>query len=368
MSLISKVVLAVLLVGMGAAPTSADTEFRGIWVDAFHPGIKSHAQVTQMVTWAKETGFNALIVQVRKRGDTLYNSSVEPKVKDVASDYDPMADVISQAHAAGLQVHAWLSIYEVSQESKWYKPGPTHVCTTHPEWLMLNKEGNTGFDEGKVYLDPGVPAVQDHIASIVDEIVNRYEVDGIHLDNVRYPGRHGGYNTTSVERFNRQFGRGGRPNDDDSAWCQWRCDQVTGLVQRIHTEVRTAKPNVKVSAAVMMLDDPADAKTAFLQNWDTWARTGSVDILIPMLFLREDKMAEKAPIALRASAGRPMYIGIAGWLLQPQLALKQIEDARQAGAQGVVLFSYGYLGPNSKDAKCIKGPDLAPAFPAQSTP
>jgi len=112
---------------------SGMTEFRGLYVDAFHPGIKNHEQVTRMVSADKAANFNALIVQVRKRGDAYYNSKIEPKASDIAPDYDPLADVIQQAHAAGIQVHALVSVYEVSHES--YKVTENHVAGKHPDWL-----------------------------------------------------------------------------------------------------------------------------------------------------------------------------------------------------------------------------------------
>lgn len=364
MKIIASVVLLTLLVGIQPIPGAAEDEFRGIWVDAFHPGIKSHAEVTEMVNWAKANNYSALLVQVRKRGDTLYCSTIEPKAKDVAADYDPLTDVVEQAHAVGLQVHAWISVYEVSQDSKWYKPAPNHICRAHPDWLMSTRSGLTSFDKGKVYVDPGVPDAQNHIISLVREIVNNYAVDGVHLDNIRYPGLHGGYNPTSVQIFNQQLGRVGQPDDDDAAWCKWRRDQITGLVNRVHEAVHVAKPDVKVSAAVI-LSDPDQAAGYFLQEWDVWAQKGYLDFIVPMVFLRNDTMALAAPTSVQASGACPVYVGVAGYLIGSTLAAKQITDARQAGAKGIVLFSYAYLGPNSKDPKCVKGEDLLSSVFAQ---
>lgn len=93
-----------LLAALGLFISLADAqsaEFRGLYVDAFHPGFKSHDQVTQMVNAAKSANFNALIVQVRKRGDAYYKSAIEPRAADIAADFDPLADIIAQAHAAG---------------------------------------------------------------------------------------------------------------------------------------------------------------------------------------------------------------------------------------------------------------------------
>ncbi|NIQ77593.1 MAG: hypothetical protein GTN93_05810 [Anaerolineae bacterium] len=95
-----------------------------------------------------------------------------------------------------------------------------------------------------------------------------------------------------------------------------------------------------------------------MQEWDAWTRNKLVDFLVPMVFLRHDAMAEAAAKALKSCYDRHLYVGVAGWVLSPQLAVKQIRDATTAGATGVVLFSYHYLGPNSDAATCVKAEDL----------
>ena len=357
-----------LMAGGILAGPAAGSEFRGVWVDAFHPGFKNHEQVTQMVNWAKATNFNALFVEVRKRGDAYYNSHLEPKATDIATDYDPLADVIQQAHAAGLEVHAWLSVYDIMHDSKWYKPGPTHIYRAHPDWLMTMRDGWKVFEEGKIFVDPGVPAVQDHIVAVVLDIVNNYQVDGINLDNVRYPGRQGGYNPTSVAIFNRESGRTGLPDQNDPTWCQWRREQVTNLVRKLQQAVNASKPEVKLSASVL-IGYPQAAAKLFLQEWGTWSRDRLVDFLVPMIFMTPTNphMPQAAAEALKSSCDRHVYIGIGGWRLPTQVATDQINHVRAAGGNGVVLFSYHYLGPNSNNTPCVKGEGLVSSVFAEPT-
>lgn len=332
-------------------------EFRGLYVDAFHPGFKSHDQVTQMVNAAKSANFNALIVQVRKRGDAYYKSAIEPRAADIAADFDPLADIIAQAHAAGLEVHAWLSMYEVMQDSKWYSPAPNHVYNAHKDWLMTDRAGNTTLDHKKVYLDPGVLAVQDHFVSIITDILAKYAVDGIHLDNIRYPNRASGYADESVSRFNRELRRTGTPDESDEAWCQWRRDQITNLVRRVRDAILSAKPEVKLSASVM--PDTGIAGRVFLQEWDIWTRDGLVDFVVPMGYIMGDSMSGLALKLLSSAKERHVYIGIGAYRISPQLAIKHIKDARAAGAIGLVLYSYHYLGPNSPVGSHTRLADLS---------
>ncbi len=104
------VLMISLLAGAGISAGSA--EMRGMWADAWHEGFWTPEQTTAMVNKAKESNINVLFVQVRKRGNVFYQSRIEPMSKDVAAGYDPLADVITKAHAAGIQVHAWLVAYQ----------------------------------------------------------------------------------------------------------------------------------------------------------------------------------------------------------------------------------------------------------------
>lgn len=337
MKLVCRLAVPAVLGVLASIPTARASEFRGLYVDAFHPGFKTHEQVTQMVNAAKGANFNALIVQVRKRGDAYYNSSIEPKAADIAAEYDPLADVIAQAHAAGLEVHAWLSACQVSHES--YNVGPTHICQAHPEWLTITSDGESTFDKGGIYVDPGVPAVRDHILAVVVDILQNYEVDGIHLDNASYPGPQGGYNPISVDLFNQQYGRTGLPEDQDEIWCQWRRDQITKLLFEIQAAIMSQKPNVVLSASVPSATPDLSAKV-FLEEWDVWVRDELADFVVPMLFIKDDRMLPLVKDALKSSYDRYMYVGIGAWQLESELAIKHIQDARAAGAQGVVVYSY----------------------------
>ncbi len=319
-----------------------------------------------MVNAAKAANFNALIVQVRKRGDAYYNSKIVPRATDIAAGYDPLADVITQARALELEVHAWLSVYEVATDSPWFRSAENAVHIAYPEWLMVDHKGAKIMSHGKIYLDPGVPAVQDHILAVVQEVLTGYDVDGIHLDNVRYPDLGSGYNPSSLARFNAETGKSGMPNPNDQEWRAWRTRQVTGLVSRIHEAIDAAKPAVKLSASVMC-SDPTLAARQFMQDWASWTKEGLVDFLVPMVYLQDDRMAAEAVKSLAASHGRHVYIGIGAFRIDGVMAAKHISDCRAAGAAGVVLYSYHYLGPNSPGGERARLSDVRSAVFAERT-
>ena len=357
MKLAVRLALPLLLLTAVVTPSAGMTEFRGLYVDAFHPGIKTHEEVTQMVNAAKAANFDALFVQVRKRGDAYYNSKIEPKALDIAPDYDPLADVIQQAHAAGLEVHAWLTVYEVSLDSKWFKCPSNSVSLTHPEWLMCLRDGNVKLANNKIWVDPGIPAVQDHFVATVLDLLENYDIDGVHLDNVRYPDIKSGYNASSVQRFGSEKGLTGIPADSDVAWCEWRCKQVTDLIRKLKSSLSATKPHLKLSASVCS-ESPKIAREVFLQEWDVWTKEELVDFVVPMLFITADRMPRYAAQALAAASTRAVYVGVGAYRLPADLTEKHILDVRAAGAQGIVVYSYHYLRSDVSSAACAKLSDL----------
>jgi uncharacterized lipoprotein YddW (UPF0748 family) len=226
-------------------------------VDAFHPGIKTPEQVDELLGWARAANLNALFVQVRRRGDAYYRKSFEPRAEDpdLASDFDPLQYLIVRAHGGPrrLQVHAWLATLPI-----WFQRDTPPQAVNHPfnvrglnattqdTWLMVRDDGVAWAGagaSGTYYVDPGNPEVQRYTTDVYLNVLRNYDVDGIHLDQVRYyegePLRWG-YNPTSVGRFNVRFGRdlGEQPAPNDPDWIAWRRDQVTALVRRIYLDGR----------------------------------------------------------------------------------------------------------------------------------
>jgi uncharacterized lipoprotein YddW (UPF0748 family) len=220
---------------------------------------------------------------------------------------------------------------------------------------MSDREGDITLDADKIYVDPGVPAVRQHFVSVVTDVLNNYQVDGIHIDP-NYPNRKAGYNSTSVSRFNEEFSRSGLPADDDAQWSQWRRDQVTALVSDVRTAIASVRPAVKFSVAGIV--QPQVARGYYLQDYDAWTQAALVDFVVAMLYMMVDKMPDFAPSVVAAAHQRHVYVGIGAFQIPPELAIKHIGDCRTAGAPGIVVYSYHYLGPNSPDEDCTRMSNL----------
>jgi uncharacterized lipoprotein YddW (UPF0748 family) len=272
-------------------PRNEDEQIRGIWVDGFHAGIKSRAEVDALIARVQKAKLNTIFAQVRKRGDAYYASRYEPRAKDISdSRYDPLAYLIEKAHAASprINVHAWINMGMVGSSND-----PAHILTKHPEYQSLSDTGAKD-DEG-IKVDPGVPGAADWTFRVYMDVARRYDVDGIHFDFVRYGGAHWGYAPESVARYNRLRKQTGQPRFDDAGWQQWRRDQVTALVRKVYASAAALKPNLVVSAATIAWGDaPRDdaawtrssAYSAVYQDWRGWLEEGILDIACPMTYFR----------------------------------------------------------------------------------
>ncbi len=348
-------VFAILACAIGALlPCSASAgEFRAFWADAWGDGFKTPAKTTQLVDFAAEYGFNAVFIQVRKRGDACYKSSFEPMDPKVQKGYDPLADVIEKAHAKGIEVHAWVMVYDVWVESRFVTLPEDHVYARHPDWASLNNKGEKTYANGRIYLDPGLPEVREYLTRIVLDIVKRYPVDGIHLDGLRYCDATFGYNPRSVEAFNARHNRTGSPDPKDPEWCAWRKEQVDILARDLPRAIRKARPKVKVSLAAYYNQD--DIRNRFFQDWPGWAKAGYYDFIVPMVFVPKTvkDFISMVKTELALGDGSNIYIGQGTWRYPPETTNRHLAVIRACKAPGFVLFDYAALSQKDKKGKCL---------------
>ncbi len=172
-------------------------ELRGAWVATYlnidwpnrsQTPAQQRAAFIAIADHHKATGLNALYIQVRSQCDAMYYSELEPWSADLTGTqgnapstfWDPMAFAIEECHKRGMEFHAWINPYRAAGNSN-NLPGfaANHVARAHPEWLL--SQGSLRV------LDPGLPAVRDHISAVIGDIIRRYDVDGIHFDDYFYP-------------------------------------------------------------------------------------------------------------------------------------------------------------------------------------
>lgn len=350
--------------------TRAQTpELRGWWVDTWHAAMRNQSEVDALVNTARVANFNALFVEVRKRGDAYYVSRFEPKASDVESGFDPLAYLVMRAHDTNagprLEVHAWIVTYNIWNNRSSLPPQENHPFRAHPDWLTESYSGET-WDGSNYAFDPGHPEVQQHTFDVAMDIITRYNVDGLHFDYIRYAGRDWGYNPVPIALFNSQTHTAGRPSVDDSWWMQWRRDQVTGLLRRVYLTAAAVKPNVKISAATITWTPTATTFSSWLaaapwsnvlQDWRAWMQEGILDLNVPMAYFRHEthatSWAEWGRFAKQNRFQRHLAIGIGAYLNTISNTIVQMRSTRTAPGAGIPaadgLVIYSYAAP-AKDA------------------
>jgi uncharacterized lipoprotein YddW (UPF0748 family) len=359
------------------AKNATRPEVRAIWVDAFHDGAKTPAQIDQLIKDCLQANLNTIIVQVRRRGEAYYNKSFEPRTEDrkLPRGFDALQYLIDHAHAKRLEVHAWLNTLIAWNSHKTSPKDPHHVWNSHgsdkvgkENWIAYyrkyNKTAKCWSDElyPSYFLDPGNPAALDYTMDVYLNIVKNYDVDGIHLDYARYDGLGWGYNPTTVERYNQRYGTTEIPAPDDPRWMQWRREQTANLIRKVYLKAIAIKPKMKVSSSVITWGDApinandwknSQAYTEAGQDWDSWLQEGIIDLAIPMNYFSEWKPARQLwynrwiEWEKNHQYGRQIIIGTALFLQYIEHSLAQIGRARQPSVQGnyaagVALFAYGW--------------------------
>lgn len=344
-------------------------QFRGYWVDAFNAGVYTADQVTALVDDAVDLGANALVVQTGRRFDCFCNDALYPRT-DAAVDpapYDPLAEVIRQAHAAGIEVHAWVNATTL-WNSATPPRSPEHAFNAHglaatgaDRWLNQRADGVEQVGTN-TYVDPANPAAVDYIVEAITSIAMNYDVDGINLDYIRYPDYNAGefqndwgYSETSLARFAAQTGRSDRPEPTDAEFSDWRRDQVSALVRKIYVALYDTDPTDRLSINGTTYAygpvsyggwEGARPFTNVLQDWKGWLDEGTVDTVTAMNYKREwvpeqARMFDEWNDALAEYAGgRHVVSGPALYLNEIPDAVQQARDVVEAGLDGWLGYSY----------------------------
>lgn len=306
-----------------AETTNPKTEFRGAWIHTVHQGQyakmtteENKAYLRDILDKLKAAGCNAVVFQVRPSADALYPSEFEPWSRFLTGKagvaptpmWDPLQFMIDESHARGMELHAWLNPYRVTT-SKNEKLPSNHIYSKHPERFVTY--------DGKLYFDPGLPENREFIEDVVKDIVTRYNVDAIHMDDYFYPYPVKGVEFPDGKSF-AKYGEGMERGD-------WRRHNVNLLIEGLHEVIAETKPWVRLGISPFGIwrnkkSDPRGSDTNGLENYDglyadvlLWTEKGWVDYMLPQLYWElEKKVASSEKLAYwwnDNANGRHMYIG-----------------------------------------------------------
>jgi uncharacterized lipoprotein YddW (UPF0748 family) len=395
-------VLLVLLGMMGPAALHATgqrpggaPQFRALWVDSFGPGLYTPAQIAQLVADARAANLNAVIAQVTRRGDCLCNRSIMPRTEaEIAPEpFDPLQTLIEQAHASGVEVHAWINagiMWALDTPPR----DPSHVFHAHgpgaPEgdrWVLARADGAVRGG-GLYFFDPGHPGAVDYIVRMALSIIRNYDVDGINLDYIRYPDFNPaenvpawGYTPVSLARFRALTGRSDVPPPEDPEWAAWRREQITGIVRRIYVEAYAFNPLVRISADTVTYGDIGNESGRWtqsrpyrevLQDWRAWMEEGILDLNIPMNYRRRTPGPARQPEMFDVwnafvrdhQYRRHAAIGTGLYLNTVDDSLAQIHSAMAANTNGRAAagwVGFSYRTPDRPVNELRRAPEYARA-------
>jgi uncharacterized lipoprotein YddW (UPF0748 family) len=318
---VAAIAAAFALNGQAASPKR---EFRGAWMHTVFQEQYSSKTTSQLKEYLTDqldklqaAGVNAVLFQVRPSADAFYPSELEPwsrfltKGGKAPSPYwDPLQFMIDETHRRGMELHAWLNPYRVTTSPN-EKLAPSHLYYKEPKRFVTYKGDN------KMYFDPGLPENRAFIEKVVMDIVNRYDVDGIHFDDYFYPYPAKGEDfpdSVSYAKYGKGLSRG-----------DWRRENVNLLIKEIHQQIAAKKPWVRFGISPFGIwrnkkSDSRGSDTNGLENYDalyadvlTWSKEGWVDYVLPQLYWDlEHKRASYSVLVKwwnENANGRHMYIG-----------------------------------------------------------
>lgn len=332
-----------------------------VWVHLFDDTIKTPEGVEEMLDEVADAGIEAVIAQVVRRHDAYYDSGYLPPTPDPALEpgFDVLAALVEGAHERELQLHAWFVVAPAYHHEydgltmpighAWLEHGPD----SDDSWLTVDSAGSVSAD----YFDVGLPGVHEHVAAIVADIAGRYEVDGIHLDYVRYDGQQWGYHPDALARFSAETGRSDHPAPTDPDWVRWRTDRTAALVARAAATLEEIRPGALLSAAVIAGGEgPAAASGGFegtraathmFQDWPGWLDHDLVDFVIAMAYVRDENpehaswFRQWVDFAEELSGHHPgrVAVGVGAYLNSVDDAQTQVDLVRAATGH-VAIYSY----------------------------
>lgn len=299
----------------------------------------------------KRANINTVIFQTRVRAALLYPSKIEPWELSLTGKagqspgYDPLAFCIEECHKRGMEVHSWIVCIPIGTRDRQNGYGSSSLIKKHPELVKTVKGG-------EMFMIPGKPETADYIASICKEIVENYDVDGISLDYIRYP--ESTFNYSDDELY---------PRASNMSKADWRRENITRIVRRVHDAVKPIKPWVKLSSSP--IGKYANTRRYSAGGWNCydavwqdpilWLKQDLQDILFPMMYFTGDNYYPFLFQWLENTNGHPIVPGLGIYFLDPREGRwtlnevrAEMHTARNSGIGGIAFYRGEFFTNNSK--------------------
>jgi uncharacterized lipoprotein YddW (UPF0748 family) len=344
-------VLCALLIFSSSAECE-DGFRRGLFVSVIQdpPVLSSRRDIGKLIAFARDTRLKILFVQIYYSNKAWFpskiadSSSYQACLKSVSED--PLALLIKEAHASGMEVYAWMNMLSLgaNKDARLFKKYGTDILTRN---LKKKRTLNDYKIDDQFFLEPGDLRVREELSGVLGEVLSAYPgLDGVLFDYIRYPDKYPayGYTPMNIERFKEATGN--KTIDESSkVWKDWKRDQVTELLRLLAEQTRKTRPNIKVSATGCMPYSRAYLEA--FQDWPSWINNGLVDYVTVMDYSPDpDEFGQWIQKAkAKTEDFNKVNIGLGAYklVLRPEIFMREFQICEKSGAGGFVVFHYGSL-------------------------
>ena len=339
---------------------------RGLWVVRHE--ITTPESIDSLIAIASRYRFTDIFVQIRGRGDAYYNSAYEPKAEELNSDFDPLKYLIEKKQGHTFRIHAWINVFYL-----WSSENPpiakNHIVNQKPDWIAYPMEipsdsslfERRGDSEG-LFASPLLPEVQKHILNVLNDILSHYEIDGLHLDYIRFPGSDFDFHPWVRHQFRKLYILDPLEFENDkekfvqkygytgyelyySRWTRFLRNGLSDFVKTLSQNVRKKNPDIIISAAVKA--DLSMAYFSYYQEWDRWLKEGWIDRAVPMNYTNNNvTFLSRIRSMLNSGLMNKLWIGISLYNQSELAVLEKIRAVQELSLNGFVLFSYKQFKQN----------------------
>ncbi len=356
--------LLLLFVCSGQLRAQPKQEIRAVWLTTNHAldwpekpvrnssdVARQQEELCNILDAFKKANFNVVLLQTRIRGNVIYPSLIEPRSSFIwsntlsGSNYDPLDFAIKACHERGLECHAWFVTYPLGQIKVNGKPNSSPTISKNNALVKKN--------QGELYLDPGDPRTSQYLLSLVKEIVSRYDIDGFHLDYIRYPDK---TDVSFDQSTYRLYGRGENLGN-------WRRGNINRFVYAVYDSIKALKPWVQVSSSVIGMYEKISGNTqahwtaysSVYQDPADWLKKGKHDFIVPMMYYSDNLFFPFINNWMEYRNDRLIVPGIGLYRMDkkegdwaPQTVLDQIKYSRENHTQGNAYYRARFLLENKK--------------------